>query len=131
LGNDRNNNISGASDRDGIFEVVYGVTLRDEERSCEIRRALDVEPRFLRIEKAQIYWFGHVSRMPHERLAKQVQLAKPMEKRFRDHPRPRWSDYISDLARSRLCAEPVELSEIAVDREVFQALQRLLPRDPP
>jgi len=102
------------------------VTLRDKVRSCETRRALNVEPRFFRMEKAQIYWFGHVSRIPHKRLARQVQLAEPTEKRFRGHPRPRWSDYISDLAWSRLGVEPAELSEIAVDREVFQVLLGLL-----
>jgi len=104
--------------------------LRDKVRSCETRRALNVEPLFFRIEKAQIYWFGHAFRIPHKRLAKQVQLAEPMEKRFRGHPRPSWSDYISDLAWSRLGVEPAELSEIAVDREVFQVLLGLLPSRP-
>ena len=89
------------------------MTLRDKVRSCEIRRALNVEPLFLRIEKAQIYWFVRVSRIPHKRLA-QVQLAEPIQKRFRGHPRPRWSDYISDLAWSRLGVELAELSEIAL-----------------
>jgi len=42
-------------------------------------------------------------------------------------PRTRWRDYISDLARSRLGVEPAELSEIAVDREVFWVLLELLP----
>jgi len=64
---------------------------------------------------------------PHERLARQIQPAKPTEKRFRGHPRPRCSKYISDLAWSRLDVEPVELSEIAVGRAVFQVLLGLLP----
>jgi len=38
-----------------------------------------------------------------------------------------WRDYISDLAWSHLGVEPAELSEIAVDREVFQVPLRLLP----
>ena len=103
------------------------MTLRDNVRSCETRRALNVEPLFCRTEKAQIFWFDHLSRIPHKRLARQGQLAEPTEKRFRGHPRPRWSDYISDLARSRPGVEPAELSEIAVDREVFQVLLGLLP----
>jgi len=37
-------------------------------------------------------------------------------------PRTKWRDYISDLAWSRLGVEPAELSEIAVDRDVFWAL---------
>jgi len=42
------------------------------------------------------------TRMPHERLVKQVLLAKPTEKRPRCRPKPRWSNCISDLAWSRL-----------------------------
>jgi len=68
----------------GFLGRVHGVTLRDKVRSCEIRRALNVEP-LLRIEGAQIYWLGHLSRMPHERLARQFLLAKPTENRFRGH----------------------------------------------
>ena len=39
------------------------------------------------------------------------------------------SDYISDLAQSRLGVEPAKLSDIAIDREVWQVLLELqLPR---
>ena len=39
---------------------IHGVTLRDEVRSCGIRKTLNVEP-LLRIERYQLRWFGHVS----------------------------------------------------------------------
>jgi len=42
-------------------------------------------------------------------------------KRLIRHRRTRRSDNISDLAWSRLVVEPAELSEVAVNREVFQA----------
>jgi len=42
--------------------------------------------------------------------------------------RPRWRDYISELAWSRLGVEPAELCEISVDREVFRVLLGLLPQ---
>jgi len=57
--------------------------------------------------------------MTYERLARQVLLAKTTEKRFRGHPRPSLSDYISDFAWSRLGVEPEEHSEIVVDHEIF------------
>jgi len=61
---------------------------------------------------------------PYERSARQVQLAIPTEIRFRGHPRLWCSEYISDLAWSRLGVEPAELSKIAVDLEVFQVIMR-------
>jgi len=45
--------------------------------------------------------------------------AVPTGKRLRRRPRTRLSDYISDVACSRLGVKPAELSEIAVDREVL------------
>jgi len=53
LGSDRNN-ISSASGREGFLRGVRGLTLRDKVRSCEIRRALNVGPHLLGIERAQI-----------------------------------------------------------------------------
>jgi len=47
-----------------------------------------------------------------------------------DQPSNRRSDSISKLAWSRLRVEPTELSEIAENREVFQALLRLLSPRP-
>jgi len=80
----------------------------------------------VRIEKPQLRLLGHVSRIPYESLARQALLAKSTGKRPGGLPRSGWSDYISDLAWSCLGVEPAELSEIAVDREVFQLLLGLL-----
>jgi len=68
--------------------------------------------------------------MRHERLVRQILLATPTEKGPRCRPRTRWSDYISDLAWSRLGVEPAELSEMPVDCEVFQVLGLVPPRPP-
>ena len=57
-----------------------------------------------------------------------VLLAKPTGKCPRGLPRPRWSDGISDIVWSHLGVEPIELSEISVDCEVFQVLGLLPPR---
>jgi len=61
----------------GFLRRVHGVTLRDKVRSCEIRKALNVEP-LLRTERSQLRWFGHVPRMSQETL-----LATPTGKRPR------------------------------------------------
>jgi len=67
---------------------------------------------------------------PNERLPRQDLLTTPTWKRPRSRPRTRSSDNISDLAWPHLGVEPAELSEIAVDREVFRAVLGLLPPRP-
>jgi len=65
--------------------------------------------------------------MPNVRLARQALLAKPTGKRPRRCSRPRWNNCVSDLAWSRLGVEPAELTDIAIDRGVFQVLLWMLP----
>ena len=50
----------------------------------------------------------------------------PTGKRPKVCPRTSWSNFISDLAWYGLGVKPTELSEIAVDREVFRVLLGLL-----
>ena len=63
-------------------------------------------------------------------LARKVLQGRRTAKRPRGRPRTRWRDYISDLIWSRLGVEPVEPPDTE-NREVFQFLPGLLPRDPP
>ena len=105
-----------------------GVTLRDKVRSYEILRTLNVEP--LLIERTQLKLFRPCIQNAQRKLARQALLAKPTGKRSRCRPRPRWSNCISDLAWSRLGAKPAKLSEIAIDREVFQVFLWMLPLQP-
>ena len=58
--------------------------------SSEIRKSTNIEPLFLRIERSQLRWFGHVSRMPQERLRKQVLLSKANRRRPVERRRTRW-----------------------------------------
>jgi len=110
----------------GYLRRVHDVKLRDKVRSCEIGETLKVEP-LLRMKRSQLRWFGHVTRMPQERLARQVLPAILKGMRTRSRPWIRWSDYISDLAWSCIGIEPEELLEIAVDREAIRALLGMLP----
>ena len=55
---------------------IEGVTLFNTVRSSEIRTSLNIEPLLLRIDRSLLRWFGHVSRMPQERLPKQALLDK-------------------------------------------------------
>ena len=51
---------------------IERVTLFNKMRSSEIRKSLNIEPLHHRIERSQLKWFDHVSRMPQERLPKQA-----------------------------------------------------------
>jgi len=57
----------------------------------------------------------------------QATVYAPTGRRHKVRPRTRWSDDMSDLAWFRLGVETAEISEIAVDREVFRVLLGLLP----
>ena len=65
---------------------IEGVTLFNKVRSPEIRKSLNIGPLLLRIERFQLRWFAHVSRMPQKRLSKQALLAKA-----------NWTDQLDDL----------------------------------
>ena len=108
---------------------IERLTLFDKVRSSEIRQSLNVEPVLLRIERSQLRWFGHVSRMPQERLPKQALEAQLNTKRPVGRPRRRWSEQIEDLAWNRLGLRPNELKAVVEDRGVWRLnLELLTPR---
>jgi len=75
-----------------FLKRIERVTLFDKvcRFISDIRKSINIEPLLFRIERSQLRWFGHVSRMPQERL--------PTVGR----PRTRWQDYIEDLGWNRL-----------------------------
>ena len=76
---------------------IEGVILFNKVRSSEIRKSLNIEPLFLRIERSQLRWFGHVSRMPQERLPEQALFTKAKGRRPVGRLRTRWTNDIEDL----------------------------------
>ena len=108
---------------------IEGVTLFSKERSSEIRKSLNIEPLLLQIERYQLRWFGHVSRMPQERLPKQALLAKANGRRPVEQPKTRCTDYIENLGWNRLGLRPSEMMEVMEDREVWRLKLKLLPRN--
>ena len=72
---------------------IEGVALFSQVRSSEIRKSLNIAPLLLRIKRSQLRWFGHVSRMPQERLPGQALLPKANGRRPVGRPRTRWTDY--------------------------------------
>ena len=91
MGNDRKNAMQSqvqASEM-SFLRRIEGVTLFSKVRSFEIRKSLNIEPLLLRIERSQLRWFGHVSRMPQERPPKQALFAKANGRRPVGRPRTR------------------------------------------
>ena len=113
-----------------FLRKIEGVTLFNKVRSSEIRKSLNIEPLLLRIERSQLRWFGHVSRMPQERLPKQALHAKANGRRPVGRLRTRWTDYIEDLGWKRLGLHPSEMMEVMEDREVWRLNLELPPRNP-
>ena len=113
-----------------FLRKMEGVTLFNKVRSSEIRKSLNIEPLLLRIERSQLRWFGHVSRIPQERLPKQALLAEANVRRPIGRPRTRWTDYIEDLGWNCLGFRPSEMMEVTEDREVFRLNFELLPPQP-
>ena len=109
---------------------VAGFSLRDRVRSSVIRRGLGVEPLLLRIERSQLRWLGHLTRMPPGRLPGEVFRACPTGRRPRGRPRTRWRDYVSLLAWERLGIPRIELDEVVGEREVWASLLKMLPPRP-
>ena len=101
-----------------FLRKIKGATMFDKHRNTAIRESLDIESLLLRIERSQLRWFGHVSRMSHERLSKQTAHAKVSEKRLVGRPRTRWLNYIEDFGWNRLGLYPSKMQSMLVDREV-------------
>ena len=106
---------------------VTGLSLRDRVRSSVIRRELGVDPLFLRVERSQMRWLGHLIRMPPGSVPGEVFRARPTGRRPRGRPRTRWRDDVYRLAWERLGIPREELDEVAGEREVWASLLRLLP----
>ena len=64
----------------------------------DICESLNIESLILRLERSQLRWYGHVTRMSQERTAKKLLCSTPIDQR----PRTRWRDYVEDLSWFRL-----------------------------
>ena len=110
-----------------FLRKIEGVTLFNKVRSSEIRKSFDIEPLLFRIERSQLRWFGHVSRMPQERLPKQALHAKANGRRPVGRPGTRWTNYIENLGWNRLGLHPSEIMDVMEDREEWRLNLELLP----
>ena len=108
---------------------IEGVTLFNKVRALRFENLFNIEPLLLEMERSQLRWFGHVSKMPQERLPdpKQALLAKKIGRRPVGRPRTRWTNYIDELSFG---LHPSEMMDVMEDREVWRLNLKLLPPQP-
>ena len=115
----------------GFLRRISGLTLLDKVKSADIRESRNIEALLLRLERSQLRWYGHVTRMSQERTAKKLLCSTPIGRRPRGRPRTRWRDYVEDLSWSRLGIPAELLSFVAEDRDAWRLNSSCCPRDPP
>ena len=111
----------------GFLRRISGLTLLDKVKSADIRESLNIEALLLRLERSQLRWYGHVTRISQERTAKKLLCSTPIGRRPRGRPRTRWQDYVEDLSWSRLGTPAEHLSFVAEDRDAWRIQLELLP----
>ena len=101
-----------------VSPKIKEVTLLKRRTSLEIQRPL--EPLLLQIERSQLRWFGHVSRMPLEKLPNKLYLPKQVKKTL---GRPRSTVvnqyYVEDLGWNCLGLHSSEMMGVMEYREVW------------
>ena len=73
----------------GFLRRISGLTLLDKVKSADIRESLNIEALLLRLERSQLRWYGHVTRMSQERRAKKLLCSTPIGRKPRGRPRSR------------------------------------------
>ena len=72
-------------------------TLLDKVRNEEIRNKMDVQRTFVEnIERKQLLWYGHMRRMPEERLPQKVWRWQPKNRRKKGRPRRNWQQGVRE-----------------------------------
>lgn len=94
-----------------MLRRIKGVSLRDKQRSDDIRNELGVCNITKKIKEARLRWFGHVERREEDNPVKRVTKEEVAGKRGRGRPKKRWSDCVKE-----------DMKEAGVRRE--DALQR-------
>lgn len=83
------------------LRAVLGVTRRDKIRNDHIRTKLQVEPLEKYIERNQLRWFGHLTRMQNKQQAKKIWQTRASGRRPRGRPRKTWDKAVAEILRER------------------------------
>ena len=68
----------------GFLRRISGLTLLGKVKSADIRESLNIESLFLPLQRSQLCWYGHVTRMSQEIAAKKMLYITPIGRRPRE-----------------------------------------------
>lgn len=80
---------------------VLGVSRKDRIRNEIIRNRLEVIPLIKTIERNQLRWFGHMTRMDETRPVKQIWETKRQGRRSRGRPQRTWDQEMAYILSTR------------------------------
>lgn len=97
-----------------------GKTKRDRIRNRNIREVLEIEALTDLVEKKQLQWYGHLTRMNNERNPKKIYNMKCEGRRGKGRPRMKWEENIKTAAAKRNINQIGNLRDLAQDRKKFR-----------
>lgn len=98
-----------------MLRRIKGVTLKDKERSENIRKELGVDDINEKVREIRMRWYGHVMRMEVANPVREVMNSVVAGKRPRGRPKKRWKDNVKqDMDHFQVCAED------AADRHLWR-----------
>jgi hypothetical protein len=80
---------------------ALGITKRDHKRNDDIREELGIEPVTTTIEKNQLKWYGHLTRMADTRQVRRIWDARINTKRGRGRPPESWNGTVAKVMETR------------------------------
>ena len=101
-----------------FIRKIKGVYYVSQTSNTAIRESLDIESLLLRIESSQqLIWFGHVSKMPRERLPKQIYMLKWMGRDQLDGHNQNGLINVENASWNRLGFHPSDMQSVLVDQK--------------
>ncbi|XP_047495895.1 uncharacterized protein LOC125043701 [Penaeus chinensis] len=79
-----------------MLRRIKGVTLRERERSTDVKRELGVSDINEKVKEIRMRWYGHVKRREEGHAAKVAMESKVPGRRPRGKPRKRWRDNVKE-----------------------------------
>ena len=92
----------------------------DKIRNAKIRDELNQPDLLGMIERKQLQWYGHVTRMENHRIPKQVHEAKPIGNKSRGRPTHTYTQNKEQYSRDRN-RTIAEITKLAKNRKEFKS----------